>query len=80
VVPRQPQKLHAFQVTPTASRFGIEKTNEAFSDVQRCIIKSLKAVQKLVTNSNYSFELYGYDFLFDSDGKAWLLEVNGGYF
>lgn len=38
----------------------------------------MKAVQKLVANSNHSFELYGFDFLFDSDGKAWLLEVNGG--
>lgn len=60
-------------------RFGLEKTNESFSDVQRAIVKSLKAVQKLVTNSPHSFELYGYDFLFDTDGKAWLLEVNGGY-
>ena len=36
------------------------------------------AVQKLVTNSPNSFELYGFDFIFDSTGKAWLLEVNGG--
>lgn len=36
-------------------RFGIEKTNESFSDIQRAIIKSLKAVQKLVTNSPHSF-------------------------
>ena len=36
------------------------------------------AVQKLVTNSPCSFELYGFDFIFDSNGKAWLLEVNGG--
>jgi hypothetical protein len=31
------------------------------------------AVQKLVTNSPHSFELYGFDFIFDSTGKAWLL-------
>lgn len=36
------------------------------------------AVQKLVTNSPNSFELYGFDFIFDDKGKAWLLEVNGG--
>lgn len=36
------------------------------------------AVQKLVTNCPQSFELYGFDFIFDSNGKAWLLEVNGG--
>lgn len=59
-------------------RMGIEKTNDAFSDIQRCIIKSMKAVQKLVVNSHHSFELYGFDFLFDTNCKAWLLEVNGG--
>lgn len=59
-------------------RLGIEKTDYAFSDIQRCIIKSMRAVQKLVVNSPHSFELYGFDFLFDSNGKAWLLEVNGG--
>lgn len=56
----------------------MEKTDRAFSDIQRCIIKSMKAVQKLVVHSHHSFELYGFDFLFDSEGKAWLLEVNGG--
>ncbi len=60
------------------SKLGIEMTNAAFYDIQRCITKSLLAVQKLVTNSPNSFELYGFDFIFDSDGKAWLLEVNGG--
>ena len=70
---RQTQKLYAFKVNYYLFRYGLEKANDAFSDIQRCIIKSLKAVQKLVTNSHYCFELYGYDFLFDSDGKAWLL-------
>lgn len=60
------------------SKFGIEKTNASFYDIQRCIAKSLLAVQKLVTNSSSCFELYGFDFIFDSEGKAWLLEVNGG--
>lgn len=60
------------------SKFGVQFTNNAFFDIQRCIIKSLKAVQKLVTNCPQSFQLYGFDFMFDSKGKAWLLEVNGG--
>lgn len=37
------------------SKFGIEMANDYFSDIQRCIIKSLKAVKKLVTNSKYCF-------------------------
>lgn len=60
------------------SKFGIQSANYSFHDIQRCIIKSLKAVQKLVTNCPQSFELYGFDFIFDSKGKAWLLQVNGG--
>lgn len=60
------------------SKFGVEFTNDAFYDIQRCIIKSMKAVQKLVTNCPQSYELYGFDFIFDNKGKSWLLEVNGG--
>lgn len=55
------------------SKVGIEETNKSFHDIQRCIIKSMLAVQKLVTNCPQSFELYGFDFIFDSTGKAWLL-------
>jgi hypothetical protein len=60
------------------SKNGIEQTNKAFHDIQRCIIKSLLAVQKLITQCPQSFELYGFDFIFDDNCKAWLLEVNGG--
>lgn len=55
------------------SKSGIESTNKSFYDIQRCIIRSLLAVQKLVTNCPQSYELYGFDFIFDSLGKAWLL-------
>ena len=37
------------------SKFGIQMTNDAFFDIQRCIIKSMKAVQKLVSNCPQSF-------------------------
>lgn len=60
------------------SKVGVELTNKAFYDIQRCIIRSMLAVQKLVTNCPQSFQLYGFDFIFDDKGKAWLLEVNGG--
>ena len=60
------------------SKCGIQLTNKAFHDIQRCIIKSMLAVQKLVTHCPQSFQLYGFDFIFDSNCKAWLLEVNGG--
>jgi tubulin polyglutamylase TTLL9 len=60
------------------SKYGIDRTNQAFGGVHKAIIKSLIAVQKLVANDKRSFELYGYDFLFDAKMKPWLLEVNGG--
>ena len=37
------------------SKLGVQATNAAFYDIQRCIIKSMLAVQKLVTNSPNSF-------------------------
>ena len=58
------------------SKLGIEMTNHAFFDIQRCITKSLLAVQKLVTNSPNSFELYGFDVLIDDTCKPWLIEIN----
>ena len=73
MVLRRVEKIYAFQVFITLFRMGIEQANASFYDIQRCIIKSMKAVQKLVTNCPQSFELYGFDFIFDSKGKAWLL-------
>lgn len=39
---------------------------------------SIKAVeQKLKGEKNLlGFEIFGYDFLIDKDGKVWLIEVN----
>ena len=56
MVLRSFKKFHAFEVSSILwFRFGIEKADEAFADIQRCIIKSMKAVQKLVSNSHHSF-------------------------
>jgi len=58
------------------SAYGVEKTSEAFNDIQNCVIKSLNAVQKSMINDKHCFEVYGYDILFDENLKAWLIEVN----
>ena len=59
-----------------SQKYGLEKVNEAFMDIQNLIIKSLLSVQKVIINDKHCFELYGFDILFDANLKAWLLEIN----
>ena len=61
------------------SRYGVEVVDRCFYEIQRIVINSLLAVNKLISNDKHSFEVYGYDILLDSTLKPWLLEVNGGY-
>ncbi|CAK73860.1 unnamed protein product (macronuclear) [Paramecium tetraurelia] len=66
------QKLKLFLMT----KYGQDKVQECFYNVQQLMIKSLLAVQKIIINDKHCFELYGFDILFDSQLKPWLLEVN----
>ncbi|CEP01144.1 Tubulin--tyrosine ligase-like protein 9 [Plasmodiophora brassicae] len=58
------------------AKCGEARANQLFNDMQLAIIRSLIAVRKVMINDKHSFELYGYDLLFDTSLKVWLLEVN----
>lgn len=58
------------------SKFGHERVNEAFTQIQDLIIKSLLSVNKIIINDKHCFELYGFDILLDDTLKPWLIEIN----
>eukprot|EP01035_Chromulina_nebulosa_P017840 gene17840-23452_t len=58
------------------SKFGIERTDSLFWEIQMIILRSLLAVQPVMIHDRHCFELYGYDIIIDQDLKPWLLEVN----
>lgn len=60
--------------TYLSSKYGSEKINLAFYKVQQIIVKTLEAHQKIMAaDRNNSFELYGFDILFDSKLDPWLI-------
>lgn len=58
------------------SRYGVERIDALFWEIQMIILRSLLAVQQVMINDKHCFELYGYDIIIDQDLKPWLLEVN----
>ena len=46
-------------------RHGKLKVNKAFDKILNIILTSLKSVRNIIFNNKCSFELYGYDIMFD---------------
>jgi len=55
---------------------GEAKVSKLFDDIQELIVRSLLAVQQTIIQDRHSFELYGFDVLFDQEFQPWLIEVN----
>lgn len=58
------------------SKYGVERIDALFWEMQMIILRSLLAVQPVMMHDRHCFELYGYDIIIDQDLKPWLLEVN----
>ena len=58
------------------SKHGAPAVEAAFDAMLDAILRSLQAVHRVMIADSHCFELYGYDILFDSDLKPWLIEVN----
>jgi hypothetical protein len=58
-------------------KYGID-TEPLWDAMCLLIVKSLVVVDDKIANQPCSFELFGYDVLFDQDLRPWLIEVNSG--
>lgn len=67
--------LHKLRQFLTA-RHGVFVVSAIFDKMARQIMTSLASVQSSIMQSKHSFELYGYDIIFDEELTSWLLEVN----
>eukprot|EP00164_Ancoracysta_twista_P005486 GFYU01007526.1.p1 GENE.GFYU01007526.1~~GFYU01007526.1.p1 ORF type:complete len:161 (-),score=13.83 GFYU01007526.1:89-571(-) len=55
---------------------GEAASNQAFTDIQSMILRTLQSVQRIMMNDKHCAELYGYDVMFDNDLKPILIETN----
>lgn len=58
------------------AKHGPEVVKRIFQQIDEIFIKSLQSVQRIVINDKHCFELYGFDIMFDSSLKPWIIEVN----
>ena len=58
------------------SKYGVERTDALFWEMQLIMLRALLAVQHVMINDRHCFELYGYDVMIDENLKPWLIEVN----
>jgi len=58
--------------------YNISFINNIMPKIKCLIIKSVLSVRKLINQEKrkYCFEIFGYDFILDSDFNTWLIEVN----
>eukprot|EP01028_Stygiella_incarcerata_P004942 TRINITY_DN2135_c0_g1_i1.p1 TRINITY_DN2135_c0_g1~~TRINITY_DN2135_c0_g1_i1.p1 ORF type:complete len:460 (-),score=107.88 TRINITY_DN2135_c0_g1_i1:918-2297(-) len=58
------------------SKFGAERTNQLFIDIEKVMEFALRSVDRVMFNDYHCFELYGFDILVDENLKPWIIEVN----
>ena len=58
------------------AKHGNEAVKRIYQQLDELFIKSLQSVQKIIINDKHSFELYGFDVMFDVNLKPWIIEVN----
>ncbi len=67
--------LQEFRLFLTA-KHSPEVVKRLFLQIDEIFIKSLQSVQRIIINDKHCFELYGFDIMFDSSLKPWIIEVN----
>eukprot|EP00943_MAST-04B_sp_MAST-4B-sp1_P000747 g747.t1 len=62
---------------PNKPEYASAMEKRILPQIKNLIIETMEAVQdKIAGKTSTCFELYGYDFMVDSDLKVWLIEVN----